>query len=818
MSEVSEGLFAEVAIFSAFDKTLHYTVPIELHDRVRAGARVLAPLGRREACGLILAFPATLPDLAAHIAYRPLLDVLDSAPVVPPDLLNLCRWISQYYLYPLGEVLQAALPSEIQSSPRTCFRLTEAGREAARPESASELIRLLDQARKASLDLFTGKASTLKHLLGELKALEKGGLIERFYEWQQPAGSAKKVKSIRLIAPPDIQQSKTNENLRSLIALLEEAGGYLPMRTVRQSIKNSDYWLRKLEQDGCLRVEEIEDVRESHFAQDLPFFDPPVLTPEQCEAMAAVLPFIEQSSFQPFVLHGVTGSGKTEIYLRLTEEALKQQKGALILAPEIALSTQMEALFRQRFGSLLGVWHSGLSSGVRYDQWRQVLAGKKPVILGVRSAVFMPVSRLGLIIVDEEHDGSYKQDDHLRYHARDVAVMRARTLGIPVLLGSATPSLQSIHNCRLERYRQISLPRRVLDRPQPELRIVDMRRESRRAKIISFALQQAMEEIIRDDEQALIFLNRRGFATFLLCTTCGSVLECLHCSVSLTYHQKDDILRCHYCGWERSVPERCSSCGHSSLAPHGFGTERVEEEVKRLFPGARCVRMDRDTISHARQLVERLNAVRNRQANVLIGTQMVAKGHDFPNLTLVGIVNADTALQLPDYRAGETTVQLLMQVAGRAGRGEKPGRVILQTYNPSHYTIESVLKMDYMGFCEKELESRSRLQYPPFTKLLRWLVTAVDEEVVRRAAWQLAEICRDVADRLRGVDRHVAILGPSPAPLARLNNRHRWQLFAKAWMNRDLQHLAEVVLGRIKKEPLLRRVQLAIDRDPMSSI
>jgi primosomal protein N' (replication factor Y) len=421
-------------------------------------------------------------------------------------------------------------------------------------------------------------------------------------------------------------------------------------------------------------------------------------------------------------------------------------------------------------------------------------------------------------MVDEEHDPSYKQDDHLRYHARDVALMRASILGIPILLGSATPSLQSVHQCRSSRYKLLSLPSRILDRPLPAYEVVDMRREARKNRVLSQTLRNALVETIEEGQQALIFLNRRGFAAYFLCNTCGHVLQCEHCSVSLTYHRKEDRLRCHYCAWEQTVPERCPVCDHEALASHGFGTERVEEEIKRLLPGEPIIRIDRDTVSHSQRMVEYFNAIRQDKARVLVGTQMIAKGHDFPNITLVGIINADAALQIPDFRAGETTVQMLMQVSGRAGRGEKPGRAILQTYNPAHYTIDSILKMDYLSFCSQELESREMLQYPPFTRLLRLLVTGSREETTREAAHELAAICRKTADELRKSGRHVAILGPSPAPLMKLNRRFRWHLFAKAWINPDLQLFSETLLSRSKDSALLRRVQVAVDRDPLASL
>jgi primosomal protein N' (replication factor Y) (superfamily II helicase) len=565
---------------------------------------------------------------------------------------------------------------------------------------------------------------------------------------------------------------------------------------------------------GCLEIETVDEATVLECPPLIPAAVPLELSSDQKQVLASIHRHLQEPVFQVFVVFGVTGSGKSEIYLRLVESALEGRQGALILVPEIALTFQLEALFRQRFGSQLAIWHSGLSVRAREEEWQDVLLGKKKVVLGARSAVFMPVADLGLIVVDEEHDSSYKQDDHLRYQARDVALMRAQKLRIPVVLGSATPSLQSVHHAHAGRYTLLSLPRRIHDRPLPDLEVIDMRKENRRSRILSRALQEALAETFKTGKQALLFLNRRGFAAFVLCNVCGHVLLCESCSVSLTYHQKKGLLRCHYCGLEKKLLDRCPVCDHKALILHGFGTERIEKEVKKLLPEARVLRIDRDTVSGPGGLAEYLDAVREQRAEILIGTQMLTKGHDFPNITLVGIVNADTALQIADFRAGETTVQLLMQVAGRAGRGDKPGQVILQTYNPSHYTIESVMRMEYLGFCEQELASREQLQYPPFVRLLRFLVTSPREEQARQAACELAGLCRTIGAEFRSREHYLAILGPAPAPLAKLKNRFRWHLYVKAWTNQALQQFTEAVLERSKGFTLLRRVQLAIDRDP----
>ncbi|SPF44314.1 Primosomal protein N' (fragment) [Syntrophobacter sp. SbD1] len=542
------------------------------------------------------------------------------------------------------------------------------------------------------------------------------------------------------------------------------------------------------------------------------------LNADQSAALDGIVPFVDNPRFKPFLLYGVTGSGKTEVYLHLIERAARSGNGALVLVPEIGISTQMESIFRDRFGERLAVWHSALSDAERRRTWADIRSGRKSIVLGARSAVFTPVRNLKLIIVDEEHDTSYKQEDRLRYNARDVALMRGKIVGAPVIMGSATPSIQTIYRCSENRYRSILLPNRVMNRPQPQFEVVDMKLEGGGKKIFSFKLLEAIGETLRSGRQALLFLNRRGYDKYYLCNACGHALQCASCSLTLTYHKKDNRLRCHYCGWETFLPERCPVCAHAALFPHGFGTEKVEKELKKLFPAVRAVRMDRDTMLSHDRMVSALDALRSGKADVLLGTQMVAKGHDFPNITLVGIINADAGLQAPDFRAGEVLVQLLIQVAGRAGRGDEPGRVILQTYNPSHFTIESALKLDYDGFCREELNSRENLQYPPFTRLLKILVTSASEDSARAGARLLAAVCREKSASFRNRGGNVAILGPSPAACVKLKNRFRWQLFIKTWTISDMQNFTGCVLESVKNDPDFRSVQITVDRDPATEI
>ncbi len=677
-ARMESELFAEVAVMgAALGRSLHYAVPDRLAARLSPGSRVLVELGKRTLAGVVLSLGCSVPELPEGVAIRPILDAIDEMPALPPDLLQLCRWLSSYYFYPLGEVFDLVIPFGV-SEPVGAGR----GRERKKTEPA----------------------------------------------------------------------------------------------TPRAAV-----------------------------------FEPTV---DQRAALEQILPFVENPSFQPFVLYGVTGSGKTEVYMRLMEKALLLGYGSILLVPEIGISAQMETIFQDRFGQSLGVWHSGLSEGFRKRSWAEIRSGKRKIVLGARSAILTPVQNLRLIIVDEEHDTAYKQDDHLRYNARDAALMRAKIVEGPVVMGSATPSIQTVQRCAEKLYRQVTLPSRILNRPLPALEVVDMKREGGKRGIFSYRLRVAIGETLGAGHQALLFLNRRGYSKYYLCNTCGKPLECASCSVTLTYHKDDDRLRCHFCGFEARLPDRCPACGHAALFPRGFGTEKVEKEVKRLFPAARVVRVDRDTMSSRKRLVNALGEVRSGKADILLGTQMISKGHDFPNMTLVGIINADSGLQAGDFRAGETLVQLLIQVAGRAGRGEEPGRVIVQTYNPDHFTIDSALRLDYDGFCREELKSRENLQYPPFSRLLKLLVTSGDEEAAVAGARLLAALCRQRAEEFRKGGGAVAVLGPSPAAFVKLKNRYRWQVFLKTWTNPDMRDFVLAVLQAVKGDSSFRAVQITVDRDP----
>ena len=631
----------------------------------------------------------------------------------------------------------------------------------------------------------------------------------------------KKLQTFRMIkaavltcSPETVQDRAFDDGLKELFARYPSG---LPLSRIREYLKkDSNRFITKAKKKGWIDVILVpdDDVLESSFGQTIEETEPKELTDDQAKILDEVGRALAKDEFTPHLLYGVTGSGKTEIYLRLTEKALEMGKSVLVLAPEIALITQLETIFRNRFGEQLAVWHSGLSPQVRLSQWESLLKNKKKVALGTRSAVFLPLRNCGLIIVDEEHDPSYKQEDRLRYNARDVALMRAQMLQIPILLGSATPSLQSYHNAREGRYGLFTITQRVHRHPLPEVEVVDMRRE-RSPRMFSNRLKEALEETFAMGFQSLLFLNRRGYAPYVLCRSCGYVATCRRCSIPLTYHIDENNLRCHYCGFVTENIQTCPKCERSVLLYIGFGTEKIEKEVKTILPQAQIARIDRDVIKNMKDLVSTLNQIRQGKVQVIIGTQMITKGHDFPLLSLTGIINADGALALPDFRSGELTAQQLLQVSGRAGRRESIGRVIIQTYNPSHYVIESAVKGDYSLFCEKELESREKLFYPPYARMARIICESTDMEKVYEGVYDLADFIRSTA---QPENWECVVIGPAPAPFFKLRDRYRWHILVKARHSAVLTEFLAKIWHSKAVDKLRRKIKVTVDRDPITCL
>jgi primosomal protein N' (replication factor Y) len=647
-----------------------------------------------------------------------------------------------------------------------------------------------------------------------LSVLERRGYVLRTRTLRTGGAKALQERWVRLrpAAPPGAVRSAQKQTLLAAVA----AAGELPVHALAAQAPHARGHLRALERSGHLEIFARRLLRDPFGEAILPD-KAPTLTADQQAVVGRVCASLGKG-FRAFLLRGVTGSGKTEVYLRVASHAMASGQSVVVLVPEIALITQTERRFRARFGEHVAVLHSGLSAGERFDQWTRILRRDVRIAIGVRSAVFAPFADLGVIIVDEEHDPSYKQEGGLHYSARDLAVVRAQQSGALALLGSATPSLQSFYNVRSGKYTELTLPQRIEARPLPEVRTVDLRRcRDLRGpgRFISAELSQAMAETLGRGEQALLFLNRRGFANFPVCAACGAALRCRHCDISLTLHQAANAYRCHYCGFSLPATAACAACGSNQIKRLGMGTEKVEAAVRSLFPAARVARMDRDTTRRRGDIVQLLKGLREKTIDILIGTQMVTQGHDFPGITLVGIICADLSLSFPDFRAGERTFQLLSQVAGRAGRGDRPGQVILQTFTPDHFSIRAACAQDFEAFYEQEIAFRKALGYPPVTRLIQLRLSGGDERITREQAEALGAQCR----ALRAADpswvESIQLLGPIEAPLARIAGQYRWQLLVKSLQTGALQRFADRLLDAFPHGWIRRRVRMVVDVDPL---
>lgn len=744
--------FAKVIIPSPLKEPLIYSIPSHLKIDLKIGMRVSVPLGRREVTGVAVdLLPAT-----SLPQVRDILAILDERPILDHSLLRLTRWVSQYYLSSPGEVLTTILPPSLRGESQRLIYL----RPGEFPVARGLERKILDEVQRK------GGKSTLK------------SLARRF----QGGGLYRVLNRLATMGAVDVRE---------------------------RALK-----VRRKKNAGLLR-----DI--SKPSQGYEEFS---LTAEQQGALDVIKERLRRGGFETFLLYGVTGSGKTEVYLRAMEEVRRAQRRSLILLPEISLTPQLLDRVEQRFPGKVGVLHSALTSSERWAQWWDILAGNADVVVGARSAVFAPVPDLGLIVVDEEHDPSYKQEDGLRYHARDLAVVRGKLLGCPVILGSATPAIESFENCRQGRYRLMELSQRVEQRPLPSVEIVDLRStqmdqskiQNPKSKIFfSPHLTEALHENHARGYQSLIFLNRRGFANFLQCRLCGFVLRCDHCSVAMTFHLKQQGVFCHHCGSRKTARELCPACGNPTLLGMGFGTEQVEEELRRLIPGARIARMDRDTAGK-RGAHERLIRQWEKGAiDILVGTQMITKGHDVTGVTLVGAILADLSLNLPDFRAVERTFQLLSQVAGRAGRGKEPGRVIIQTFTPDHYAFPHVISHDYKSFFNAEIELRRALNYPPFSRLVHLRLEGPLAQEVEAKAKMLGEELRERCRQNPKFREMIELLGPAPAPIERLRGRYRWQMLLKGKTSRSLLEFANQAREIL---PRSRGIRLHIDVDPYNML
>ena len=619
-------------------------------------------------------------------------------------------------------------------------------------------------------------------------------------------------------ASPPPSCSKAGEKTLSILAALTETGNqpWIARREITRIYPGAGRALLALKDQGLVLMEE-QHIYRNPFGERPPSYPAPdILTEEQNTALQAIETALESQKFSPFLIHGVTGSGKTEVYLKATESAINRGKTVLLLVPEIALATQLEGNFLARFADQVALLHSGLSSGERFDQWQRILQKKAQIVIGARSALFAPLEDIGLFIIDEEHDPAYKQEDGFRYQARDAAVLRASQSNATIILGSATPSIVSYQHAMTGKYTLLNMNKRVENKPLPEVEIIDLRAiptTSGKPPMFSPQLIKAIKETVKNGDQSIIFLNRRGYAQLMLCQSCGKTVQCGHCNISLTLHRGKEELRCHYCGFSRKSPSVCPACQSESLIAIGFGTERVESDLKKIVPNATIARLDRDTTIKRTDFIRILKQVHRGEIDILIGTQMVAKGHHFPGVTLVGVIWADASLALPDYKSSERTFQMLTQVFGRAGRGDKHGRVIVQTHHPDHYCIKTAQQHDYCTLFDQEITFRKSLSYPPFSRLVNVRFEGKNSTTVGKCAQAMA-----IYIRKHTLHRDMEILGPSPAPLAILRDLHRWQLLIKSSNLMVLSRACELLKAHKAKLIGMSSVKLTIDVDPESML
>jgi primosomal protein N' (replication factor Y) len=832
--------FCNVALPVPLRTAFTYAIPETLQGTVQPGSRVLVPFRKKMMVGVVVEFAESAP---AGTKIREISRVLDFVPALTPKLIDLAHWIAGYYLAPVGEVIRAMLPPVTELKSQRQILLTEAGSEAAENLSGGELSHGLTSAEAAFLaklkekkgTLALGPAAKLGVDTTALQRLQRRGLIEiretvegrkrrteRVIAWKGGAAESleKKNEEKENAETPfgstqDKQSARRERGEEKIKELLQTERGPLPLPQLLKLAQVTRAFIDRMLRDGLLESwEEPIDPAEDPFDAG---YAPPAheLNVDQESALKAVRARFQLGEFGVQLLHGVTGSGKTEVYLRAVEDTLVRGKTALVLVPEIALTLWIGRQCRSWFGARfegVAVLHSALSDVERAREWWRVRNGEARVVVGTRSAVFAPLENVGLIIVDEEQENSFKQEETPRYHGRDVAIVRAKMEGALALLGSATPSMETYHHAREGKYELLTLASRVADRSLASVEVVDLRQDfqqTRQTSPISSALHAGIQECLANGTQALVLINRRGYSWSVLCRSCGASVQCVNCSISMTHHKQRNRLECHYCGSIQQIPKICPKCQSKYVYFFGEGSEHLEERLRKEFPGARIARLDRDTARTKRQYEETLGAFAGGALDILVGTQMLAKGHDFQRVTLVGVVSADSSLSLPDFRAAERTFQLLTQVAGRAGRGELRGRVLIQTFYPEHYAIQDAVKQDYGAFFERELHFRRMMAYPPFTSLANVIVRDVSLEKAIRWSRQLSEYFSPHDDK------GVRILGPATAPLARLKKEHRFQFLLKSPKRSVLTKLLGGALAYCEAKEIPDTAVL-VDMDPLS--
>ena len=770
------SLYGDIVFPTAVRRQFTYSLPEEFQADAEIGKRVWVPLQKHKKIGVIVNIHDEEPDFNT----RPVQQVLDENPIISKELLELTEWIHRFYYCGWGEVIQAALPVGLNFYAQKYLQAIESELPNFLNDDETEIVKeirqnesyLLVEAQKRWGDKIIDKLVGQKVLeVWEQPAMKMDPSTDKLWQWKEE----KSRKEANSIVKEHQEEGKNYKWIQALEVLLD-----LELPEFQKELTDFElleyYTLNRIAEEGLLTYDEVETTNLSMKLE----YDPSqlnTLNDEQQDAFDEIKKSIDEESFGSYLLYGITGSGKTEVYIHALKKVLEQGKGGLVLVPEIGLTPQIVKRFHLIFGDDIAVLHSRLTDRERYDAWRALQKGEKRIAIGARSAVFAPVQNLGLIVVDEEHDMSYKQEDPApRYNGRDVAIMRAHINNVPVVTGSATPSMVSLYGTKKGKSEYLELNERPFDAKLPEVKLLDLKQYRSAMKgPLAIPLYKAIEEALEKDEQAILLYNRRGFASYLQCATCGEIPECPNCSVSLTYHKSKKQLRCHYCGYSERQPRRCKECGNDSVESRGSGTQQLEEQIADLYPEAETLRMDFDTTSGKNAHSKILKAFGRKEADILVGTQIVGKGLDFPDVTVVGVIDADTELAFPSFRSGERMYQLLSQVAGRSGRAEKEGRVFFQTWQPDHPAIQQAKNHDYKSFARQELAYRKMLQYPPYSRIIRFIFKGEQEGRVRRVAETYTDCLTEV---LGSFD---SVLGPSPAAIAKMQNFFRWESFIKIY-------------------------------------
>ena len=794
------------------DQPFTYLVPENLNEQLAVGMRVEVPFGNgnRHVQGFVLAIEPMAATVLeeTNVQLKELVAVLDLKPVLNTEMLALADYMKEKTFAFKITCLQTMLPSVMRADYQKYIYLTD------------ELSEELQDQLFYGLEEISWDQAQERGLLPQLMALRKQQKVDIRYE----VTTRNKVKMVRFIqAAKEFEQleeirlglRKGAKKKEQLLYYLQRLG--TEKVTAVKEMKElgfSTALLNEAAKNGWLTFIEKEAYRDPFANQTFEKTTALSLNAEQQVAVETILQSVQEQQSQTYLLEGITGSGKTEVYLQVIAEVLNQGKTAIMLVPEISLTPQMVQRFKSRFGEHVAVMHSGLSQGEKYDEWRKIERGEAEVVVGARSAIFAPIENIGVIIVDEEHEASYKQEETPRYHARDLAIWRSEYHHCPVVLGSATPSLESRARAQKNVYQRLRLTQRANQAATlPTIDVVDMRQEVENGNVSSFSmsLQEKLQERLEKNEQSVLLLNRRGYSSFVMCRDCGYVLPCPNCDISLTLHMDSKTMKCHYCGHEERIPYRCPNCGQDKIRYYGTGTQKVEEELQTLLPDSRILRMDVDTTRRKGAHEKILRTFGEGQADILLGTQMIAKGLDFPNVTLVGVLNADTALNLPDFRSSERTFQLLTQVSGRAGRAEKPGEVIIQSFNPEHYAIQLAKAQDYEDFYTKEMYIRHRGDYPPYYFTVQITASHPEENEAAKQMFQIATKLK------QGLSPQAILLGPTPNAIMRVNNRYFYQVIIKYKQEPMLQPLLKEILTDTQRATA-RGLKLSIDAEPMNFI